>query len=57
VFADEPGVPEDLVRHPRVVTLPHLGSATVETRKAMAQLAVRNVRAVLAGEGAVSSVF
>jgi glyoxylate reductase len=49
VFAHEPSVPPDLVAHPRVVTLPHLGSATVATRRAMVELAVRNVRAVLAG--------
>ena len=33
-----------------MVLAPHLGSATVETRTAMADLAVRNVLAVLAGE-------
>lgn len=49
VFVEEPGVNPALVAHPRVVTLPHLGSATWETRRAMADLAVRNVRAVLAG--------
>ncbi|HEX9729490.1 MAG TPA: D-glycerate dehydrogenase [Gemmatimonadales bacterium] len=50
VFADEPVVSDALIAHPRVVTLPHLGSATDATRRAMAELAVRNVRAVLAGE-------
>ncbi|UCF40305.1 MAG: D-glycerate dehydrogenase [Gemmatimonadota bacterium] len=49
VFAHEPAVPEALATHPRVVTLPHLGSATTETRRAMAGLAVENVRVVLAG--------
>jgi lactate dehydrogenase-like 2-hydroxyacid dehydrogenase len=43
--------------HPRVVTLPHIGSATEETRRAMAELAVRNVRAVLAGETPITPVF
>ena len=57
VFAEEPRVPDELTRHPRVVTLPHLGSATVETRRAMAELAVENVRRVLAGKGAVTAVF
>ena len=33
-----------------VVLLPHLGSATIETRTAMAELAARNALAVLAGE-------
>ena len=32
------------------VLVPHLGSATVETRTAMAELAARNVVAVLRGE-------
>jgi glyoxylate reductase len=56
VFAREPQVPEALIRHPHAVLLPHLGSATVRTRRAMAGLAVRNVRALLAGEPLVSPV-
>ncbi|MDH4045591.1 MAG: D-glycerate dehydrogenase [Gemmatimonadota bacterium] len=56
VFAREPHVPDVLVRHPRAVVLPHLGSATVRTRRAMAALAVRNVRAYLDGEPLVSPV-
>lgn len=56
VFAREPHVPAALVRHPRAVVLPHLGSATVQTRRAMAGLAVRNVRAMLAGEPLVTPV-
>lgn len=57
VFEHEPRVPDALLRHARVVTLPHLGSATVVTRRAMAALAVRNVRAVLAGEEAVTPAY
>jgi glyoxylate reductase len=57
VFPEEPLVHPALIAHPRVVTLPHLGSATWETRRAMADLAVRNVRAVLAGEAALTPVF
>ena len=56
VFAREPDVPAALVRHPRAVLLPHLGSATTRTRRAMAALAVRNVIAVLAGEPPVTPV-
>lgn len=56
VFTDEPHVPGPLVRHPRAVVLPHLGSATVRTRCAMATLAVRNVCAMLAGEPLLSPV-
>jgi glyoxylate reductase len=57
VFAREPHVPDALIRHPRAVVLPHLGSATVRTRRGMAGLAVRNVRALLAGEPLLSPVL
>jgi gluconate 2-dehydrogenase len=50
VFAVEP-LPQDspLRRHAKVTTLPHIGSATHETRHAMAVLAVDNLLAALAG--------
>ncbi|NIM52332.1 MAG: D-glycerate dehydrogenase [Gemmatimonadales bacterium] len=57
VFPQEPSVHPALVAHPRVVTLPHIGSATTHTRHAMANLAVRNVRAVLAGEPPLTPVL
>jgi lactate dehydrogenase-like 2-hydroxyacid dehydrogenase len=47
VFADEPHVPSALLGRDDVVLLPHLGSATVETRRAMADLALANVAAYL----------
>ena len=50
VFEDEPTVHEGLLDLDNVVLLPHLGSATVETRTAMAELAARNALAVLRGE-------
>lgn len=56
VFAQEPAVPPALAAHPRVLALPHLGSATVATRKAMAGLAVENVRAVLGGHPPITPV-
>jgi lactate dehydrogenase-like 2-hydroxyacid dehydrogenase len=43
VFADEPHVPAALLARDDVVLLPHLGSATVETRAAMTELALANV--------------
>ena len=51
VFATEP-LPLDspLRLHPRVTPLPHIGSATHETRYAMARLATDNLLAALAGE-------
>jgi glyoxylate reductase len=50
VFEHEPEVDEGLIPLDNVVLVPHLGSATVQTRSAMAELAARNVLAVLAGE-------
>lgn len=49
VFEREPEVHPDLFGLDNVLMVPHLGSATRETRKAMADLAVDNVLAVLAG--------
>ena len=49
VFEDEPRVHPGLLGRDDVVLLPHVGSATVETRSAMADLAADNVLAVLAG--------
>ena len=51
VFATEP-LPADspLRLHPRVTALPHIGSATHETRHAMARLATSNLLQALAGE-------
>jgi glyoxylate reductase len=51
VFEREPVDPEHpLVRHPRVLAVPHIGSATWETRARMAALAAENLLAALAGE-------
>ncbi len=56
VFEGEPRVHPGLVGRDNVCLTPHLGSATRETRTAMAQLAVRNVVEVLAGRPAVTPV-
>ena len=45
VFADEPNVPTALFGRDDVVLLPHVGSATVQTREAMARLVLDNVAA------------
>lgn len=42
VFEQEPFVPEALRELPNAVLLPHVGSATVETRNGMAQLVIDN---------------
>lgn len=49
VFEEEPRVAPGLAELPNALLLPHLGSASVETRHAMARLAVRNCLAVLEG--------
>lgn len=56
VFEAEPTVHEGLLDRDDVVLLPHLGSATVETRTAMAELAAQNVLDVLAGKPPVTPV-
>lgn len=49
VYEHEPRLSPGLVELPNVVLLPHLGSATTATRARMAEMAARNVLAVLAG--------
>jgi lactate dehydrogenase-like 2-hydroxyacid dehydrogenase len=50
VFADEPKVPAALLGLDNVVLLPHVGSATRETRQAMADLCRANLDAWFAGK-------
>ncbi|KAK8641816.1 hypothetical protein V6N13_011189 [Hibiscus sabdariffa] len=45
VFENEPYVPEELFGLDNVVLLPHVGSGTVETRQAMADLVIGNLEA------------
>lgn len=49
VFASEPQVPAALRALPQAVLSPHIASATVQTRQAMAELLVRNVLALAQG--------
>ena len=49
VFEHEPAVPESLLALPNVFALPHLGSATIESRVAMGECAIRNIEAFKAG--------
>jgi glyoxylate reductase len=50
VYEHEPRVHPELLDLENVALVPHLGSATVETRTAMAMLAADNALAVLGGE-------
>jgi glyoxylate reductase len=56
VFENEPAVHPGLLELDNVVLVPHLGSATNETRGAMANLAANNVAAVLSGNPALTPV-
>lgn len=56
VFEDEPRVPEALFAMDQVVLQPHVGSSTHETRKAMGDLAVDNLRAHFAGKPVLTPV-
>ena len=56
VFSKEPSVHAGLLPLENVVLAPHLGSATRETRTAMADLAVRNVLEVVAGRAPLTPV-
>ena len=49
VFEHEPAVDPGLLECENAVLIPHLGSATIETRSAMARLAAHNAVNVLAG--------
>ena len=57
VYADEPAIHARLRAAPRTVLLPHIGSATHDTRRKMAAIAVANVQAVLRGEPPLTPVY
>jgi glyoxylate reductase len=56
VYEREPAVPDALLARENVLLAPHLGSATRETRTAMAELAAQNVADVLGGRPARTPV-
>jgi glyoxylate reductase len=56
VYEGEPEVPPRLLKAPRCVLLPHIGSATIPSRDGMARAAAENVIAVLDGEEPPSRV-
>ena len=56
VFEGEPGVHPDLLALSNVVLTPHIASATVATRRAMAMLAADNLIAFLGGRGPLTPV-
>jgi glyoxylate reductase len=44
VYPEEPAVDRRLIDHPNVMTLPHIGSATVEGREASGEKVIANIR-------------
>ena len=56
VFDNEPNVPEDLMKLNNVVLLPHVGSATVETRYQMGKMVYDNIVAFFKNEKLLSPV-
>ncbi|TAG25986.1 MAG: 2-hydroxyacid dehydrogenase [Burkholderiales bacterium] len=56
VFENEPNVPQALRDMPHVVLSPHIGSATTQTRQAMADLAFGNLQSHFAGQALLTPV-
>lgn len=56
VYRKEPHVPKALLGMKNVVLLPHIGSATVETRRAMGQLVIDNLEAWSKGKALLTVV-
>ena len=56
VFEGEPNINRDLLNLQNVVVMPHIGSATVEARNGMAEIAAKNVVRVLTGKSPLTPV-
>lgn len=56
VYKNEPYVPQELISMDNVVLLPHIGSASVETRTAMGQLVIDNIFAHFNGKPLLTEV-
>lgn len=56
VFRDEPHVPDELIKMDNVVLLPHIGSATYETRAKMGRLVIENLFAHFNGNPLLTPV-
>lgn len=57
VYENEPMIHPDLLEMDNVVLLPHIGSATTETRERMSQMAARNIIEVLEGREPINPVY
>ena len=56
VFEDEPKLAEGLDQLDNVVIVPHIASATLETRLAMGKIVTDNVLAVLNGQAPITCI-
>jgi len=56
VFEDEPNAPAELFEAENVIMTPHIASSTAETRRAMADLVLENLRLHFAGEAVKTPV-
>ena len=56
VYAKEPHVPNALAQLPNAVLFPHIGSSTIETRRAMGQLVVDNLGAFFSDEDLLTPI-
>lgn len=56
VYKNEPSVPDEFLGLDNIVLLPHIGSATVETRRAMGNLVIENLEAFFAGKPLLTEV-
>lgn len=57
VYEFEPEITTSLLKLNNVILLPHVGSATPETRTEMARMAANNVIAVLENKAALNPVW
>ena len=56
VLENEPAVPPELLTMDQVALMPHVGSATRESRRAMGQLVLDNLAAFIAGRGLLTPI-
>lgn len=56
VLENEPAVPPELMQMDQVVLMPHVGSATIETRRAMGRLVLDNLASFMAGGGLLTPI-
>lgn len=56
VLENEPAIPPELMEMDQVALMPHVGSATVETRRAMERLVLDNLASVVAGRGLLTPI-